>query len=108
MIDAASGRAIDTVQGEQGFLRGSLRALARERQRNGLGPQAPFELTGHVDGRITLQKEDGTRVEVALADILPPPGKSATGQQAGQKADQPDGNPADQPAEEPTEQGSEP
>jgi len=42
------------VQGEAGFLRGSLRALTRERQRRGLGPAIPFELSARADGRLTL------------------------------------------------------
>jgi putative photosynthetic complex assembly protein len=54
-IDAASGREVARFQGEQGFVRGSLRALARERAARKLGPEAPFELVGHVDGRVTLR-----------------------------------------------------
>ncbi len=55
VLDAASGQEIARFQGEQGFLRGSLRAMARERQRRGLGSEAPFLLLGHVDGRVTLR-----------------------------------------------------
>jgi putative photosynthetic complex assembly protein len=55
VLDASSGHEVARFQGEQGFLRGSLRALARERMRRHLGPEAPFELTGHVDGRVTLR-----------------------------------------------------
>jgi putative photosynthetic complex assembly protein len=55
VLDAASGQEIALFQGEQGFLRGSLRAMARERQSRGLGSEAPFLLTGHVDGRVTLR-----------------------------------------------------
>lgn len=54
-IDAASGQEVARFQGEQGFVRGSLRALARERATRQLGPEAPFELIGHVDGRVTLR-----------------------------------------------------
>ncbi len=42
------------LTGEQGFLRGTLRALARERKRRGFGPEQPFELIGRTDGRLTL------------------------------------------------------
>lgn len=55
VLDATDGREVAHFQGEQGFLRGTLRALARERQRRGMGPAAPFQLIGHVDGRVTLR-----------------------------------------------------
>lgn len=70
VIDAASLREVARFQGEQGFLRGSLRALTRERQRRGLGPQAPFELTGHVDGRLTL-RDTATGQRIALESFGP-------------------------------------
>ena len=54
VIDAKRGDEIDRVQGEAGFLRGSLRALTRERQRRGLGPTIPFQLSARADGRLTL------------------------------------------------------
>lgn len=54
VLAADSAKEVARFQGEQGFLRGSLRALARERMRRNLGPEAPFELIGHVDGRVTL------------------------------------------------------
>jgi putative photosynthetic complex assembly protein len=54
VIDHARGAELERVQGEAGFLRGALRALARERQRRGLGPAQPFELIGRADGRLTL------------------------------------------------------
>jgi putative photosynthetic complex assembly protein len=52
--DSASGRTLAQFDGEQGFLRGTLRALARERKRRGIGPEAPFSLLGRADGRLTL------------------------------------------------------
>lgn len=70
VLDATSQREVARFQGEQGFLRGSLRALARERQRSGLGPQAPFELTGHVDGRLTL-RDTATGQRIALESFGP-------------------------------------
>ena len=54
VIDAASGRLLDRVVGEAGFLRGTLRGLARERRRQGLGAEQPFQLIGRADGRLTL------------------------------------------------------
>jgi putative photosynthetic complex assembly protein len=70
VLDASTQREVAHFQGEQGFLRGSLRALARERQRRGMGPQAPFELTGHVDGRITL-RDTATGQRIALESFGP-------------------------------------
>ncbi|MDZ4358959.1 MAG: photosynthetic complex assembly protein PuhC [Variovorax sp.] len=55
VLDAGTRQEVARFQGEQGFLRGSLRALARERKRSAFGPDVPFELTGHVGGRITLR-----------------------------------------------------
>jgi putative photosynthetic complex assembly protein len=70
VLDAVTQREVARFQGEQGFLRGSLRALARERQRSGMGPQAPFELSGHVDGRITL-RDTATGQRIALESFGP-------------------------------------
>jgi hypothetical protein len=44
VIDAAQRPQIERVQGEQGFLRGALRALARERRKRGPRLRTPFEL----------------------------------------------------------------
>jgi len=54
VIDGRTGAAVTSVQGEQGFLRGALRALARERKARGLGGEQPFELIARPDGRLTL------------------------------------------------------
>lgn len=54
VIDAHSGQPIDSVSGEAGFLRGSLRALTRERKLRGIGPGPAFELLARSDGRLTL------------------------------------------------------
>ena len=54
VLDAGTRQEVARFQGEQGFLRGSLRALNRERKRSGMSPDMPFKLTGHVDGRVTL------------------------------------------------------
>ena len=40
--------------GEQGFLRGTLRALARDRRLRNLTSEAPFELALHEDGRLSI------------------------------------------------------
>jgi putative photosynthetic complex assembly protein len=70
VLDAVTQAEVARFQGEQGFLRGSLRALARERQRSGMGPQAPFQLSGHVDGRITL-RDTATGQRIALESFGP-------------------------------------
>lgn len=54
VTDTTTGQTVATFAGQQGFLRGSLRALARSRQRAGQGPEQPFVLTGHTDGRLVL------------------------------------------------------
>jgi putative photosynthetic complex assembly protein len=54
ITDARSGEQVSSVQGEQGFVRGALRALARERKARGLGPEQPFQLMLRTDGGLTL------------------------------------------------------
>ncbi|MEI6182433.1 MAG: photosynthetic complex assembly protein PuhC [Polynucleobacter sp.] len=54
VIDYKTGKQIDTVQGEAGFVRGTLRGLAQERKRRGLDGGPPFELIYRADGRLTL------------------------------------------------------
>ena len=54
VIDYKSGKQIDVVQGEAGFVRGTLRGLAQERKRRGLDSGPPFELIYRADGRLTL------------------------------------------------------
>ena len=53
-LDAATGKPVARFVGEQGFVRGTLRALSRERNRRGLGPEAPLQLTALQDGRLIL------------------------------------------------------
>ena len=53
------------MQGEGGFLRGALRVMARERRMRGLGGEAPFELVGRADGRLTLlDPATGQRIDL--------------------------------------------
>jgi putative photosynthetic complex assembly protein len=52
--DAHSQTEIAQFEGEQGFLRSTLRALVRERKRQNIGPDAPMQLLGRADGRLTL------------------------------------------------------
>ena len=52
--DAQSQTEIAQFEGEQGSLRSTLRALVRERKRQNIGPDAPMQLLGRADGRLTL------------------------------------------------------
>jgi putative photosynthetic complex assembly protein len=55
VIDAGSKRVIEIVApGTNGFLRGALRGLARQRRLQGLGSEAPFRLTARSDGSLQL------------------------------------------------------
>lgn len=54
VVDVKSGATLQHFHGEQGFLRGALRALARERRMRELGSALPFELSARADGRLTL------------------------------------------------------
>jgi putative photosynthetic complex assembly protein len=54
VMDGQSTVEITRYAGEQGFVRGILRTLSRERMRRGIGSGPTFELIGHTDGRLTL------------------------------------------------------
>lgn len=54
VIDGRTGEELSAIRGEQGFLRGSLRALSRERKARGLGSEQPFQLIARQDGGLTL------------------------------------------------------
>jgi len=54
VTDVGTGRLVETVTGQSGFIRGTLRGLARERRRAGIGAAEPFALLAHSDGRLTL------------------------------------------------------
>ena len=65
VLEASSDRIVDSVVGESGFVRGTLRGLARERKRQGIGADRPFRLVAHVDGRLTLvDPTTGRRVDL--------------------------------------------
>jgi putative photosynthetic complex assembly protein len=87
VLDPTSGDEIQRIHGEAGFIRGTLRALARERQMRGLGAQQPFELHARADGRLTLlDPATGERVDLEsfgptnaadFARLLTPPAPAA-------------------------------
>ena len=65
VLDARSGQQIESVQGEAGFVRGALRAMARERRKQGLGSEPAFELIARADGRLTLaDPATGERIDL--------------------------------------------
>lgn len=55
VIDATTNKTIEVVSpGTNGFLRGALRGLARERKRTSASAEPPFRLVSRTDGRLTL------------------------------------------------------
>ena len=65
VIDGVTGQLLTTVTGEQGFLRGALRALARDRNARKIGAEQPFKLISRTDGRLTLfDPVSGQRVDL--------------------------------------------
>jgi putative photosynthetic complex assembly protein len=63
--DGLTGETLTVLYGEQGFVRGALRALSRERHARGLGANLPFDLVARVDGRVTLMDPStGHRVDL--------------------------------------------
>ncbi len=90
VYDAADESLIKVLEpGSNGFVRGVLRGLARERAANDVGPQPPFELTYWSDGRLTLTdvstgrmidlKAFGKTNVAAFAQLLESNDRSATG-----------------------------
>lgn len=54
VIDGETGKLLTTITGEQGFFRGAIRALARDRTARKIGSEQPFKLISRTDGRLTL------------------------------------------------------
>lgn len=65
VIDGVTGQLLTTMTGEQGFLRGAIRALARDRNARKIGSEQPFKLIARTDGRLTLfDPVSGQRVDL--------------------------------------------
>ncbi len=65
VTDGVTGVTVAELQGEQGFVRGALRALTRERTAREIGSRQPFKLTARVDGRLTLtDPATGKRIDL--------------------------------------------
>lgn len=71
VLDARTGARLNTVApGTNGFLRSTMRSLVRERKRQGLGPDMPFQLLARADGRLTLL-DPGTGRRIDLESFGP-------------------------------------
>jgi putative photosynthetic complex assembly protein len=70
VIDAATNQQVAVFEGEQGFLRGTLRALVRERKKRSMGAEEAFELSGHADGQMVL-RDPATGEAIHLASFGP-------------------------------------
>ena len=56
VTNAVTSRQLDVVEpGTEGFVRGAMRGLVRQRRIAEIGPDMPFRLSVWPDGRITLQ-----------------------------------------------------
>ena len=65
VIDGETGKLLTVVTGEQGFFRGALRALARDRTARKIGSEEPFKLISRTDGRLTLfDPVSGQRIDL--------------------------------------------
>jgi putative photosynthetic complex assembly protein len=76
VTDARTGQVAASVEpGTNGFIRGTLRGLARERKRQGIGIEPPFMLTRWADGRLSLEDPATGRV-IALDAFGPTNGEA--------------------------------
>jgi putative photosynthetic complex assembly protein len=65
VISAPDGRIVKIIEGEAGFVRGILRAMARERRIKEVNQTIPFELIARADGRLTLlDPATGNRIDL--------------------------------------------
>lgn len=65
VIDAQQGRLLATLEGEQGFVRQTLRALARERMRRGIAQHEPVWLQSLGNRRLVLfDPQTQTRIDL--------------------------------------------
>ena len=65
VISASDGRVVKVIEGEAGFVRGILRAMARERRIKEVNQAIPFDLIARADGRLTLlDPATGNRIDL--------------------------------------------
>jgi putative photosynthetic complex assembly protein len=72
VIDKSNDKLVQNFSGEQGFLRGTLRSLVRERKLRGMdtSTERAFELIAHSGGRLTL-RDPATGATIALESFGP-------------------------------------
>lgn len=56
------GAVVAVFEGEQGFLRGILRGLNRDRKVHGIDPTEPYRVAAHADGRVIVEDTATHRV----------------------------------------------
>lgn len=65
VTDARDGAPVEVFTGENGFVRGTMRGMARTRKSEGIGPEDPFRLASWSDGRLTLDDaKTGRHIEL--------------------------------------------
>ncbi len=66
VLSAQNDKVVEVLPpGTNGFVRGVLRGLARERKLEGIGTEPPFRLTRWDDGRLSLEdRATGRKVEL--------------------------------------------
>ena len=85
VFNAGDGSVVEVLApGTNGFIRATLRGLARERKLEEIGQGPPFRLTAYADGRLTLEDiGTGRRIDLeafghtnlqAFTHFLPLPG----------------------------------
>ena len=71
VLDAAKGKVILVLEpGTNGFVRGVMRGLVRDRKLREIGPDTPFQLVRWDDGRLTLD-DPATGREIDLGAFGP-------------------------------------
>jgi putative photosynthetic complex assembly protein len=69
--DARTGDLVSLIEPEtNGFLRGTMRSLVRDRRRDGIGAEPPFVLAARADGRLTID-DPSTGRTIDLASFGP-------------------------------------
>ena len=65
VVSATDGQVVKVIEGEAGFVRGILRAMARERRIKEVNQAIPFDLIARADGRLTLlDPATGNRIDL--------------------------------------------
>ncbi|MGL4438271.1 MAG: photosynthetic complex assembly protein PuhC [Bosea sp. (in: a-proteobacteria)] len=71
ILDASNDAIVTILEpGQGGFIRGVLRGRARERRLGEFGPEPPFRLARHADGRLTLE-DTATKIKIVLSSFGP-------------------------------------